>query len=114
MENQSPEEPESRYYLVGMSLHGVEAIIDISEMTPEKTDHENVIRKLQGKDPVNDQFACLYSSLSLRVRFNGHRELQYWGLKADCLTADDLDAIAEEDEQVLIDLVKENGVCLIR
>lgn len=115
MENPNPEEPESsNYYIIGMSVHGIEAIIDITEMSPEHIDRDNIARKLRGEDPIHDEFAQLHSSLSLRARFNGHRELQYWGISTSELSYDEINHIADVDEEHLIDLTKSRGVCLIK
>ena len=114
MEKTNPEDPDSRYYIIGLSDYGIEGIIDISDYSPGKTDELNVIRKLKGLPVEEDRFYCLYNSLSLRARFNSHRNLGWWGLvTTDGVTLDDLDQWADLNTETFIGMVKEKAVIII-
>lgn len=95
-------------FLITWDINGIEAIVPIGKMR-----EENLIAKLSGESEPHRSANSILNTLEMRARFNPQRYPQIWGINVE----DDIDEItlnqmADENPQMLVDIVKKHGVML--
>lgn len=94
--------------LMMVSDDGLEGFVDISHLN-----HENELEcfaKLQGEEYVSPYKDLHIEQMKLRCRFNGHRNLELWGITLDLSI--DVDKFRDEFNNETKKLVKEKGIQL--
>lgn len=93
----------NKVFVVSFDTAGFEAIVDLTDWYLESS--MDVLRNGQlKKPPVSLQ------ALEMRARFNPHRNPEVWILHTtEDFTEDSLREVAEENPQLLADLIREKG-----
>lgn len=98
---------EPQVYITLFDWHGVESIINLSEL--EET---HIVSKLADASYNGKSQSSYYiNALSMRARFNSQRHAEVWGFKSN-LEMESLREFADDHPQEYADWMRKNGVCI--
>ena len=100
------------YYLAMWCMSGFEAIVDITKYKPDVIEKNNLIKRLKGDKIDEDSFVNrTITQMTLRARFNTDRQYEVYGFMST-MDFDTLKEVSLNKPQVLVDSIREIGVCL--
>ena len=101
-------------FLLLWHQHGLEQVVHITRY--EKTEQENLLRMIAGEKTIPNPLDDHYNYMFLRARYNPQRNYELWGI--DCedtsIRSEDWCAWFDNNPQVVVDMVRKNGVCFHR
>jgi hypothetical protein len=101
--------PNTNYFLAFWCSEGFESIEDITEFADWDT--YQAFERMAGNDVNTNPINQRIKYYELRARFNGQRNYELYGFRADdSITSEDLWEMAEADPQGTAELIRERGV----
>lgn len=106
----SPDENGIRYFIVSWDCDGVEYLEDITKHHPNNVARQVLFDAIKnGAVDEDSSFGTLVNHLTLRARFNPHRNYEiYIFMASEGVTLKDIKQWTDEDPQSFADFVRKN------